>query len=159
LAGPDPCHPLRRGSNPLDENEDLGTRDEVQLGRVIKEKLGTDYYVLDKFPANARPFYAMVDPTNPELTNSFDIFCRGQEILSGGQRIHDSRMLLDKMDKLKMDPSTMEEYIQGFQWGAPPHGGGGIGLERILMLLLNLGNIRHASMFPRDPKSLPEGRH
>jgi nondiscriminating aspartyl-tRNA synthetase len=142
--------------NPLDENEDLGTRDEVQLGRVIKQKLGTDYYILDKFPANARPFYAMPDPNNPELTNSFDIFCRGQEILSGGQRIHDSNMLLDRMNKLKMDPSTMEEYIQGFQWAAPPHGGGGIGLERILMLLLSLGNIRHASMFPRDPKSMPE---
>jgi nondiscriminating aspartyl-tRNA synthetase len=141
--------------NPLDENEDMGTRDEVQLGRVIKEKLGTDYYVLDKFPANARPFYAMNDPNNPELTNSFDIFLRGQEILSGGQRIHDTALLLEKMTKLKVDPGSMEEYIQGFQWGAPPHGGGGIGLERILMLLLNLGNIRHASMFPRDPKSLP----
>lgn len=142
--------------NELDENEDLGTRDEVQLGRVIKEKLGTDYYVLDKFPANARPFYAMNDPNNPNLTNSFDIFCRGQEILSGGQRIHDANMLLEKMRKLKIDPSSMEEYIQAFQWGAPPHGGGGIGLERILMLMMGLGNIRHASMFPRDPKSLPE---
>lgn len=142
--------------NPLDVNEDLGTRDEVQLGRVIKEKLGTDYYVLDKFPRNARPFYAMPDPNNPEVTNSFDIFLRGQEILSGGQRIHDATMLLQNMERLKMDPSSMEEYIQGFQWGAPPHGGGGIGLERILMLLLNLGNIRHASMFYRDPKSLPE---
>ncbi|KAF2662957.1 aspartyl-tRNA synthetase-like protein [Lophiostoma macrostomum CBS 122681] len=142
--------------NPLDENEDMGTRDEVQLGRVIKQKLGTDYYILDKFPRNARPFYAMPDPTNPELTNSFDIFLRGQEILSGGQRIHDARMLLENMERLKMDPTTMEEYIQGFQWGAPPHGGGGIGLERILMLFLQLGNIRHASMFPRDPKSLPE---
>ncbi|KAH7124153.1 hypothetical protein B0J11DRAFT_331910 [Dendryphion nanum] len=140
---------------PLDENEDMGTRDEVQLGRVIKEKLGTDYYVLDKFPVNARPFYAMPDPTNPNVTNSFDIFLRGQEILSGGQRIHDASMLLDKMAKLKVDPMSMEDYIQGFQWGAPPHGGGGIGLERILMLLLNLGNIRHASLFPRDPKSLP----
>ena len=142
--------------NPLDENEDMGTRDEVQLGRVIKQKLGTDYYVLDKFPKNARPFYAMPDPHNPEITNSFDIFLRGQEILSGGQRIHDAKMLLDNLARLKMDPRTMEEYIQGFQWGAPPHGGGGIGLERILMLLLNLGNIRHASLFPRDPKSLPE---
>ncbi|KNG44146.1 aspartyl-trna synthetase [Stemphylium lycopersici] len=142
--------------NELDENEDLGTRDEVQLGRVIKEKLGTDYYILDKFPASARPFYAMNDPNNPALTNSFDIFCRGQEILSGGQRIHDADMLLDKMRKLKVDPSSMEDYIQGFQWGAPPHGGGGIGLERILMLMMGLGNIRHASMFPRDPKSLPE---
>ncbi|KAF1951859.1 aspartyl-tRNA synthetase-like protein [Byssothecium circinans] len=142
--------------NPLDENEDMGTKDEVQLGRVIKQKLGTDYYVLDKFPVNARPFYAMPDPNNKNVTNSFDIFLRGQEILSGGQRIHDAKMLLDNMARLKMDPMTMEEYIQGFQWGAPPHGGGGIGLERILMLLLNLGNIRHASLFPRDPKSLPE---
>lgn len=142
--------------NPLDENEDLGTRDEVQLGRVIKQKLGTDYYILDKFPVNARPFYAMPDPNDPTVTNSFDIFCRGQEILSGGQRIHDAEMLLEKMRKLKVDPQTMEEYIQGFQWGAPPHGGGGIGLERILMLMMSLGNIRHASMFPRDPKSLPE---
>lgn len=142
--------------NELDPNEDLGTKDEVQLGKVIKERLGTDYYVLDKFPRNARPFYAMPDPNNPDVTNAFDIFCRGQEILSGGQRIHDAKMLLDNMARLKMDPQTMEEYIQAFQWGAPPHGGGGIGLERILMLLLNLGNIRHASMFPRDPKSLPE---
>jgi nondiscriminating aspartyl-tRNA synthetase len=142
--------------NSLDENEDLGTRDEVQLGRVIKQKYGTDYYILDKFPTNARPFYAMPDPNNPGVTNSFDIFCRGQEILSGGQRIHDADMLLEKMTKLKVDPTTMEEYIQGFQWGAPPHGGGGIGLERILMLMMSLGNIRHASMFPRDPKSLPE---
>jgi aspartyl-tRNA synthetase len=142
--------------NPLPLNEDLGTRDEIQLGKVIKQKLGTDYYVLDKFPRNARPFYAMPDPHNPEVTNAFDIFLRGQEILSGGQRIHDSKMLLDNMKRLKMDPQTMEEYIQAFQWGAPPHGGGGIGLERILMLLLNLGNIRHASMFPRDPKSLPD---
>lgn len=142
--------------NELDVNEDLGTRDEVQLGRVIKAKLGTDYYILDKFPANARPFYAMPDPNDPNVTNSFDIFCRGQEILSGGQRIHDSDMLLDKMHRMKVDPQTMEEYIQGFQWGAPPHGGGGIGLERILMLMMSLGNIRHASMFFRDPKSLPE---
>ncbi|KAF2109468.1 aspartyl-tRNA synthetase-like protein [Lophiotrema nucula] len=144
------------GGKPLDENEDMGTRDEVQLGKVIKQKLGTDYYVLDKFPVDARPFYAMPDPNNPKITNSFDIFLRGQEILSGGQRIHDARMLLDNLHRLKMDPQTMEEYIQGFEWGAPPHGGGGIGLERILMLLLNLGNIRNASMFPRDPKSLPE---
>ncbi|EAT88027.2 hypothetical protein SNOG_04267 [Parastagonospora nodorum SN15] len=144
----------------LDVNEDLGTRDEVQLGRVIKQKLGTDYYILDKFPANARPFYAMPDPNNPNVTNSFDIFCRGQEILSGGQRIHDADMLLEKMRKMKVDPQSMEEYIQGFQWGAPPHGGGGIGLERILMLMMSLGNIRHASMFPPRPQeSAGELRH
>ena len=138
---------------PLDE--DLGTRDEIALGAVIKEKFKTDYYVLDKFPASARPFYAMPDPNDAKITNSFDIFLRGQEILSGGQRIHDAPMLNAKMEALKMDPKTMQEYMTGFEWGAPPHGGGGIGLERILMLLLKLGDIRNASLFPRDPRSLP----
>lgn len=139
----------------LPEDEDLGTRDEIALGRVIKEQLGADYYVLDKFPASARPFYAMPDPNNPKITNSFDIFLRGQEILSGGQRIHDAHMLAAQMERLKMDPSSMEEYMSGFEYGAPPHGGGGIGLERILMLLLKLGDIRHATLFARDPRSLP----
>lgn len=140
---------------PLPENEDMGTRDEIALGAVIKEKFHTDYYVLDKFPASARPFYAMPDPDNAELTNSFDIFLRGQEILSGGQRIHDAPMLVSKMESMKMDPRTLEDYMTGFEWGAPPHGGGGIGMERILMLLLKLGDIRNATLFPRDPKSLP----
>lgn len=146
---------LSEDGQPLPENEDLGTRDEIQLGKVIKEKYKTDYYILDKFPVSARPFYAMPDPYNPEVTNSFDIFLRGQEILSGGQRIHDADVLTDKMLKLKMDPTTMEEYMSAFEWGAPPHGGGGIGLERILMLLLQLGDIRHATMLARDPRSLP----
>lgn len=139
----------------LPEDEDMGTRDEIALGAVIKEKFKTDYYVLDKFPASARPFYAMPDPNNAKVTNSFDIFLRGQEILSGGQRIHDAHMLAGKMQALKMDPKTMQEYMDGFEWGAPPHGGGGIGMERILMLLLKLGDIRNASLFPRDPRSLP----
>ncbi|KAI7289868.1 aspartyl-tRNA synthetase, partial [Hortaea werneckii] len=133
----------------------MGTKDEIALGAVIKEKLKTDYYILDKFPTSARPFYAMADPERPEVTNSFDIFVRGQEILSGGQRIHDAPTLIAKMQSMKMKPEAMEEYMSGFEWGAPPHGGGGIGLERILMLMLKLGDIRHASMFARDPRSLP----
>jgi len=139
----------------LPEDEDLGTRDEIYLGKLVKEKYNTDYYILDKFPSGARPFYAMPDPNDSRFTNSFDIFLRGQEILSGGQRIHDATMLREQMERMKVDPSTMEEYMQAFEWGAPPHGGGGIGLERMLMLLLSLGDIRHATLYPRDPKSLP----
>jgi aspartyl-tRNA synthetase len=141
--------------NKLPEDEDLGTRDEIQLGKVIKDVYKTDYYVLDKFPVAARPFYAMPDPNDPTVTNSFDIFLRGQEILSGGQRVHDAEILIEQMTKLQMDPKQMDEYIQGFEWGAPPHGGGGIGLERMLMLLLKLGDIRNGSLFARDPKSFP----
>ena len=142
--------------NELPEDEDLGTRDEIQLGKLIKEKYKTDFYILDKFPVSARPFYAMPDADNPKVTNSFDIFLRGQEILSGGQRIHDAETLVTNMQALKVDPTVLEEYVQGFEWGAPPHGGGGIGMERMLMLLLALGDIRHGTLFPRDPKSLPE---
>ena len=142
--------------NPPSEYEDLPTRAEVRLGQLVREKYKTDYYILDKFPTSARPFYAMPDPTNNNFTNSFDIFMRGQEILTGGQRIHDAKFLEKRMREVRVEPETMEEYLEGFRWGAPPHAGAGIGLERLLYLFLNLGNIRLASLFPRDPKSLPE---
>ncbi|KAJ5474435.1 hypothetical protein N7475_004001 [Penicillium sp. IBT 31633x] len=138
---------------PLDE--DLGTRDEIRLGELVKEQYGTDYYVLDKFPRGARPFYTMPDPENDKYTNSFDMFIRGQEIVSGGQRIHEPHMLEENMRRVGIDPDDMEEYLEGFRWGAPPHAGAGVGLERIVMLILKLGNIRLTSLFPRDPKSLP----
>ena len=141
--------------NPPDPLEDLSTRDEIRLGQLMKEKYKTDYYILDKFPRSARPFYTMPSPTDPRYTNSFDIFVRGQEIISGGQRIHDARLLEENMKEMNVDPDSMEDYMEGFRWGAPPHAGAGVGLERIVMLILQLGNIRHASMFPRDPKSFP----
>ena len=140
---------------PLPLDEDLSTRDEIRLGELIKEKYGTDYYVLDKFPRDARPFYTMPDPDDDKYTNSFDMFIRGQEIVSGGQRIHDPHMLEENMRRAGINPDDMEEYLEGFRWGAPPHAGAGVGLERLLMLLLQVGNIRLTSLFYRDPKSLP----
>lgn len=146
---------LDEAGNPPSPVEDLSTRDEIRLGQLIKEKYHTDYYILDKFPASARPFYTMPSPTDLRYTNSFDIFVRGQEIVSGGQRIHHPQMLEDSMRKSGIDPDDMEEYMEGFRWGAPPHAGAGIGLERLVMLILQLGNIRLASMFHRDPRSFP----
>ncbi|OAT08922.1 aspartyl-tRNA synthetase [Blastomyces gilchristii SLH14081] len=146
----------RRDGEELPINEDLGTRDEIRLGELIKEKYHTDYFILDKFPKAARPFYAMEDPENPDFTNSFDIFVRGQEIVSGGQRIHDEKILEKRMKDVGINPATMEEYMEGFRWAAPPHAGAGIGLERLIMLILKLGNIRLASLFHRDPKSFQD---
>ncbi|KAJ5542400.1 Nucleic acid-binding OB-fold [Penicillium sp. DV-2018c] len=140
---------------PLPEDDDLATRDEIRLGELVKEKYGTDYYVLDKFPRSARPFYTMPDAEDDRYTNSFDMFIRGQEIVSGGQRIHDPHMLEENMRRVGINPEDMEEYLEGFRWGAPPHAGAGVGLERMVMLILKLGNIRLTSMFHRDPKSLP----
>ncbi|KAI5302945.1 hypothetical protein KEM56_000194 [Ascosphaera pollenicola] len=139
----------------LSETEDFGTRDEIRLGELVKEKYGSDYYIVDQFPAAARPFYTMPSPYDNRYTNSFDIFVRGQEIVTGGQRIHDPKFLEEKMRDFEINPANMEDYMKGFQWGAPPHAGAGIGLERMLMLMFNLGNIRLASLFYRDPKSFP----
>lgn len=140
---------------PVAENEDLGTRSEIRLGQLVKEKYGTDYFILDKFPTSARPFYTHLDPKDDTVTNSFDIFLRGQEITTGGQRINNPQVLAERMKKAGVDPDGMEDYMQAFEWGAPPHAGCGIGLERVLFLLLNLGDVRNATLFPRDPKSLP----
>ncbi|KAI1805927.1 aspartyl-tRNA synthetase [Daldinia bambusicola] len=152
--------PFRKGIQMLREDgreveeEDLSTRDEMRLGELVKEKYHTDYYILDKFPANARPFYTH-KAKDPKWTNSFDIFLRGQEICTGGQRIHDAKELRASMAEAKISEQGMEEYLAAFDHGPPPHGGAGLGLERIVMLLLELDDVRNASLFPRDPKSLP----
>lgn len=137
------------------EDEDLHTRAEIRLGELIKEKYNTDYYILDKFPTSVRPFYAMEDKENSKVTNSFDIFIRGQEICTGGQRIHDIEELEKKMQRLSISAKGMQEYLEGFRLGAPPHAGCGIGLERLVMLYLNLGDVRLGTLFHRDPRSLP----
>ena len=137
------------------EDQDLPTKAEKRLGELVKEKYRTDYYILDKFPASARPFYTMLDPNGTGVTTSFDFMVRGQEILTGGQRIHDAELLLKRMRDFKIDPTTLREYVEAFEWVAPPHAGAGIGLERLLMLMFDLGNIRYATLFPRDPRSFP----
>jgi nondiscriminating aspartyl-tRNA synthetase len=137
------------------EMEDLSTPDEIRLGQLVREKFNTDYYVLDKFPASARPFYTHKDPNDARFTRSFDIFIRGQEICSGGQRIHNADELRANMAAAGMSEAGMEDYLSAFDLGAPPHAGAGLGLERIVTWMLELGDVRYASLFHRDPKSLP----
>jgi len=136
------------------DDDDLSTRDEKLLGVVMHEQKGTDFYVIDKFPTSLRPFYTMADPTDPQWSNSYDIFIRGEEVTSGAQRIHDSDMLLANGARLGVDLKPIEDYVNSFKYGAPPHAGGGIGMERVVMLFLQLDNIRKSSMFPRDPGRL-----
>ncbi|KAI2660546.1 Aspartate--tRNA ligase, cytoplasmic [Labeo rohita] len=114
----------------------------------------TDFYVLDKYPLAVRPFYTMPDPNNPKYSNSYDMFMRGEEILSGAQRVHDAQLLTERATHHGIDLEKIKAYIDSFRYGAPPHAGGGIGLERVTMLYLGLHNVRQTSMFPRDPKRL-----
>jgi len=139
---------------PKESLDDINTENERRLGRLVKAKYDTDYFIIDKFPMELRPFYTMPDPEDPTLSNSYDFFMRGEEILSGAQRIHEPALLCEKMRIKGVDPDTMKGYVDAFRMGCAPHGGGGIGLERVLMLFLKLNNIRRASMFPRDPKRL-----
>ncbi|KAH7883642.1 aspartyl-tRNA synthetase [Phlebopus sp. FC_14] len=134
--------------------DDINTENEKRLGRLVKAKYDTDYFIVDKFPIALRPFYTMPDPEDPSLSNSYDFFMRGEEILSGAQRVHDAEFLSQQMRAKGIDPESMKGYVDSFRIGCPPHGGGGIGLERVLMLFLKLNNIRRASLFPRDPKRL-----
>jgi len=145
---------LRAAGHTIGDLDDINTTQEKALGVLVKEKYGVDFYIMDKFPKSARPFYTMVDPADPNYTNSYDLFVRGEEISSGSQRIHDPAMLEASAKAYGIDTSTIQSYIDAFKYGAPPHGGCGVGLERIVMLYLGLGNIRKTSMFPRDPRRL-----
>jgi aspartyl-tRNA synthetase len=134
--------------------EDLDTEKEKALGRIVKEKFKTDFYIMDRYPLSVRPFYTMPCPDNPALSNSYDMFIRGEEIVSGAQRIHDLAMLLERIDAVGPSRESLRTYIDAFRHGALPHGGGGVGLERVVMLFLGLKNIRKTSLFPRDPRRL-----
>lgn len=136
----------RKIRNPFD----LEPEEEQLIGRYFKEEYGSDFVFVTHYPSKKRPFYAMDDPEDPRFTLSFDLLYKGLEVTTGGQRIHDYRTLVDKMEKRGMDPEDMKDYISIFQYGMPPHGGLGIGLERLTMRLLDEQNVREASLFPRD---------
>jgi len=154
LEYPEAVRMLRDAGVEIGDEDDLSTPNEKFLGRLVKAKYDTDYYILDKYPLVVRPFYTMPDPKDGRYSNSYDMFMRGEEILSGAQRIHDPAFLTERAKHHEIDVEKIKAYIDSFRYGCPPHAGGGIGLERVAMLYLGLDNIRKTSMFPRDPKRL-----
>lgn len=129
---------------------DLDPTDEQKLCEYAKEKYDSEFIFVTKFPGLKRPFYAMDSKDDPKLAESFDLLFRGLEITTGGQRIHDYNEQVAKLARYNIVPEELESYLSIHKYGMPPHGGLGIGLERVVMKLLNLDNIRHASIFPRD---------
>lgn len=130
--------------------KDFDPQEEELLGKWAKKELNSDFLFVTHYPSKKRPFYTMDDPEDPEYTLSFDLLFRGLEITSGGQRVHDYKAQVAKMEKLGMNPEEFETYLLLHKYGAPPHGGLGIGLERLTMHLLGFKNVRNATMFPRD---------
>lgn len=135
---------------PIRDPYDLEPEEEVNIGRYFKEEMGADFVFVTHYPSRKRPFYAMDDPADPKYTLSFDLLFRGMEVTTGGQRIHDYDQQVAKMVKRGMDPAEFESYLMIHKHGMPPHGGLGLGLERLTMKLLELDNVRYASLFPRD---------
>ncbi|KXZ44846.1 hypothetical protein GPECTOR_61g799 [Gonium pectorale] len=155
LTFPEGIALLQQGGYPdVDPMGDLNTELERALGRIVKEKYGTDFFVLHRYPSAVRPFYTMPCVDDPAYSNSYDVFIRGEEIISGAQRIHEADFLTQRATECGIPLDTIQSYIDSFKFGAPPHGGAGVGLERVVMLYCGLNNIRKTSMFPRDPKRL-----
>lgn len=136
----------RRIRNPFD----LEPEEEHLIGQYAKEEWGSDFVFVTYYPSKKRPFYAMDDPEDERYTLSFDLLFRGLEITTGGQRIHDYDMLTAKLEKRGMSSEGMETYLDTFKHGMPPHGGLGIGMERLTMQLLGEENVRETTLFPRD---------
>ena len=134
----------------ITDYRDFEPEEEQILGKWAKKEFGSDFLFVTHYPSEKRPFYAMDDPADPAYTLSFDLLFRGIEITTGGQRIHDYNEQVAKMRARGMDPADFESYLMAHKYGMPPHGGLGLGLERITMHLLGFKNVRYASMFPRD---------
>ncbi|GJM90172.1 hypothetical protein PR202_ga06429 [Eleusine coracana subsp. coracana] len=133
---------------------DLSTEAEKKLGELVRDKYDTEFYMLCRYPSAVRPFYTMPCSDDPLYSYSFDVFVRGEEIISGAQRVHDPEYLTSQAKARGIDVNTIATYIDSFRYGTPPHGGFGAGLERVVMLFCGLGNIRKTSLFPRDPRRL-----
>lgn len=133
---------------------DLSPEDERTIGAWAEREHGSAFVVVTGYPAAKRPFYTHPMPGRPGATNSFDLLFRGTELVTGGQRLHRYEDLIGAMQAAGVDPEPLSGYVEAFRHGMPPHGGFAIGLERLLTQLLELPNIRLATLFPRDRNRL-----
>lgn len=138
----------------IPKDADIDPKGEELAGRYAKAKWNSDLLFLTHYPVKARPFYTMPLDENPEETKSFDLLFRGIEIATGGQRIHCLDKLVKNMKKIGLNPKGFKFYLQAFECGMPPHGGWGMGCERIVYKILNLSTVKKAFLFPRDVKRL-----
>ena len=141
---------LKEYSRDNTKEKDLTPQDEVDLCRWAKEKHKSDFVTVTHFPTLAKPFYTHPDPNDPQVSLSYDLLFRGVEVMSGSQRINDYEKLVESIKSRGMNPKHFEMYLMAFKYGMPPEGGFSFGLERLTMHILELSNIREASLFPRD---------
>jgi len=140
---------LNKKGSAITWGQDLGSDEEKLLGEVMKDE-GHEFYFITKYPLEAKPFYTMPDDKEGKYSRGFDLECKGVEIASGSQRIHDEKLLKERLKACGLNTKDFESYLKAFRYGMPPHGGFGFGIERFLMELLDIKNIRECILFPRD---------
>lgn len=143
----DAIEKLQQRQSSIQWGSDLGTEDEKLLGEIMKEQ-GDEFYFITGYPIESKPFYTM--PEGDKHSRGFDLECKGVEIASGSQRIHDVDMLKKRIKDCNLNVDDFHDYLKAFCYGMPPHGGFGFGIERFLMELLDIKNIRECILFPRD---------
>jgi aspartyl-tRNA synthetase len=144
-----------RGWQPFgDRHDDLDNEGERGVGAYIREQAGHEFVFVTEFPASSRPFYHMRETGRPELTLSADLLWKGMEITTGAQREHRYAVLLDQAAEKDIDTASIQDYLNCFRYGCPPHGGFGMGLGRVLLQMLGLESIREAVFLFRGPNRL-----
>lgn len=138
----------------IPESTDIDPEGERLAGRYAKEKFNSDFLFITHYPWEEKPFYTMPSKDNPKETEGYDLLYKGTEIVTGSQRIHDYKMLIDNMNKKTIKPKGLEFYLDTFKYSMPPHGGWGWGSERTIQLMLGLKSVKEATLFPRDVKRL-----
>lgn len=137
-----------------EKQHDLSPEEEREICRIIKEETGSDFVFITDWHISVRPFYHMRHEDNPELTKSFDLLYKGLEITTGAQREHRPEVLIKQAQEKGMELEPLQDYINFFRYGCPPHGGIGMGPVRIITRLLELESIKDATFLPRDVKRL-----
>lgn len=130
--------------------DDLTPPEEKALSAYAKTHFDSDFLFVTEYPTAKRPFYTRENASDPTVTESFDLLFRGIEITTGGLRIHEYEAQCEKMHRFSVDPASFSDYLSAHRYGLPPHGGFGLGLERLCAALCGFENVRHASLFPRD---------
>ncbi len=134
----------------IEDANDMSPEDERQICEYAKKNLKSDFVFITRFPTKKRAFYTYEDPAEAPFSRGFDLLFRGLEINSGAQRIHNFEDLVRRIIDRGMDPEKFSYYLQAFKYGMPPHGGSSTGLERFTARMLELSNVKEASVFPRD---------
>jgi len=137
-----------------DKRDEIDPGGERVIAKYVKEHYNHDFVYITDWPASVRPFYHMRYPGNPKLTRSFDLIGCGIEIVTGAQREHRFDVLVKQAVEKGLRPEALQFYLDFFRYGCPSHGGFGMGLSRLLMIMLGLQNIREAVYLFRGPTRL-----